>query len=144
MRTRNSLGGEFVDPNGFRVVTLRSQLAEAWRGLMFKRIGAIALATSMFVSTTAFAVSNANQGALTQGQAATVKQAESYHGKKYVWWLLGAGIVIGGIALVSGGDSHGLIGTTTTCPFGGCPPPPPPPPPPNTNTTTTTSTTTGT
>ncbi|HEY0281168.1 MAG TPA: hypothetical protein VGC27_00925, partial [Rhizomicrobium sp.] len=86
---------------------------------MFKRFGAAALAASLLVSSTAFAAANANQGALAQGKPATVKQAESYQGQKYVWWVLGAGVVIGGVALVASGDGHGLVGTP--CPFGGCP-----------------------
>jgi len=100
---------------------------------MFKRFGAVALAASLLVSSTAFAATNASQGALAQGKPATVKQAESFHGQKYLWWALGAGVVIGGIALVASGDGHGLVGSTTPCPFSGCP-----------ATTTTTTTTTST
>jgi hypothetical protein len=133
----NSLGSDLVDPNRFGVVSLNSQLAEAGRGLMFKKFSAVALAASMLVSSTAFAAANANQGALTQGGAATVKQAQSYSDREKLWWILGAGIIIGGIVLVSGGDGHGVIGATTTCPFSGCPVTPP-------TTTTTTTTTTST
>jgi hypothetical protein len=100
---------------------------------MFKRFGALVLGASLLVSSTAFAAANANQGALAQGKPATVKQAESYQGQKYVWWALGAGVVVAGVALVAAGDGHGMVGSTTPCPFGGCP---------TTPTTTTTTTTT--
>ena len=44
---------------------------------MFRQFGAVALAASMFVSTAAFAATQANQGALSAGVPASVKQAQS-------------------------------------------------------------------
>jgi hypothetical protein len=102
---------------------------------MFKKFGAVALAASMFVSGTAFAAANANQGALTQGQPATVKQAESYHGHQYLWWLVGGGVVVGGILLVAGGGHGSTLGAGVSCPLTNCIPVTP------TTTTTTTTTT---
>ncbi len=107
---------------------------------MIRRLGAALLAGAMFVSSSALAASSAtprsiaNQGALTPGKAADVKQAQSFGGTAGML-LLGGGLVIGGIVLVLQGDGRGAVGSTTTCPLTGCPPPPPPPPP-----TTTTST----
>jgi len=107
---------------------------------MYRRFGAVALAATMFVSSTSFAATYTNQGALSQGRAASVNQAQSYDSRNLPCWILGAGIVIGGIVLIATGNGHGTIGNTTTCPLGGCPPTPPPP----TNTTTTPTTTTTT
>jgi len=109
---------------------------------MYRRFGAAALAATMFVSSTSFAATYANQGTLSQGGAANVKQAQSYDSRNLPCWILGAGIVIGGIVLIATGNGHGSLGNTTTCPLTGCPPPPPPPPNTTTNTTTTTHTTT--
>lgn len=107
---------------------------------MIRRLSAAVLAGAMFVSSSALATGSATQGALAPGKAADVKQAEGYKDMTPLWWVLGGGVIIGGIILVATGDGHGAVGSTTTCPFSGCPTPPPPPPP----TTTTTSTTTGT
>lgn len=98
---------------------------------MLRRIGAWAIAASVIVSTTAFAAQNANQGALSQGTPAGVKQAESWTGNHQLLWVLGGGIVVGGIILVATGNGHGSVGPS--CPLPGCTPPP---------TTTTTTTTT--
>lgn len=98
---------------------------------MLRRIGAWAIAASVIVSTTAYAAQNANQGALSQGTPAGVKQAESWTGNHQLLWVLGGGIVVGGIILVATGNGHGSVGPN--CPLPGCTPPP---------TTTTTTTTT--
>jgi len=117
---------------------------------MFRQFVAAALGATLFVSSTAFAATaGANQGALMPGKPASVKQAQSHDDQTPLCWLLGAGVVVGGIALIASGNGHGNIGSTTTCAFGGCPVPPPPTPPPATTTTvvtpppaTTTTTTT--
>jgi hypothetical protein len=75
----------------------------------------------MFVSSTAFAATDGNRAALSQGRPASVKQAESYDSRNLPCWILGAGIVIGGIVLIATGNSHGTVGNTTVCPLGGCP-----------------------
>ena len=107
---------------------------------MFRQLGAIALGASMLVSSPVLAATSSNQGALTQGVAANLKQAQSMGDNKPLCLLLGAGVIIGGIVLLASGNGHGSIGSTTTCPFSGCPVPPPPPPPTTTTTTTTTTT----
>lgn len=101
---------------------------------MFRQFGAVALAATMFVSSTAYAETEANQAALAQGKPASVKQAESYDNRNLPCWILGAGVVIGGLALILSGNGHGTVGATTPCPPGGCLP--------VTTTTTTTTTTT--
>lgn len=107
---------------------------------MFRKFGGVALAASMFVSSTAFAAADANQGALPSGKAASVQQAQMFDDSNGLLWIVGLGIVGGGLALVMTGNGHGTVGSTTTCPIGGCPPPVTPPP--TTTTTTTTATTT--
>ena len=94
---------------------------------MFRNLGALALAALMVVSSTAFAATNANQGALAQGKPANVKQAQSYSDKDHVLWLVGGGIVIGGILLVLTGTGHGAVGPT--CPLTDCVTPTPTPTP---------------
>ena len=108
---------------------------------MFRKFGGVALAASMLVSSTAFAAADANQGALPQGKAASVQQAQMFDDNGLLW-LGGVGLVGFGIALVMTGNGHGTVGSTTTCPIGGCPPPVTPPPTTTTTTTTTTATTT--
>ena len=108
---------------------------------MLKNLGAWALATSMLVSGSAYAAGSTDQGALSRGMSANLKQAQSLDGQTPLCLLVGAGVVIGGIALIASGNGHGSIGSTTTCPFSGCPVPPPPPPPTTTTTTPTTTTT---
>lgn len=98
---------------------------------MLGRIGALALAASLFISTTAVAAAGANQGALAQGTPAGVKNAESFVSHNQLLWLVGGGLVIGGIVLVATGTGHGTVGTTCVLP--GC-----------TSTTTTTTPTTTT
>ena len=100
---------------------------------MLKKLGALTLAASMFVSSTAFAATSANQGALSQGMPATVKQAQSHDDRNLPCWLLGAAVVIGGIVLLASGNGNN-VGPITTCPLTGCVHP-------HTNTTTTTTTT---
>ena len=104
---------------------------------MFRQLSAIALGASMLVSSPVLAATSSNQGALTRGVAANLKQAQSTDDKT-LCYLVGAGVIIGGIVLIASGNGHGSIGSTTTCPFSGCPVPPPPPPPTTTTTTTTT------
>ena len=100
---------------------------------MVRKFGAWAIAASILVSNFAYAAQNANQGALSQGTPSGVKQAESWTGNHQLLWLLGGGIVVGGIILVATGNGHGTVGSP--CPLPGCTPPPTP----TTTTTTTTS-----
>ena len=100
---------------------------------MYRQLTAAALAATMFVSSTAIAAADANQGALAQGKPASVKQAEMFDGNNKVLWLVGLGIVGGGLALVLTGNNHGTLGSMVCPSF--CVPTP-------TTTTTTTTTTT--
>ncbi len=97
---------------------------------MFRQLGAGVTAAALFISSTAFAASDVNQGALKPGKPATVKQAEFFDGRDHALLLVGAGVVIGGIVLVATGNSHGSLGSFTCPAF--C----------NPSTSTTTSTTT--
>jgi hypothetical protein len=114
---------------------------------MLGKLLAMVSATSLLVATAAYAADNSNQGALTPGSSAGVKQAQSWQGQHHLLWLLGGGVVIGGVVLIAAGNGHGSV--APTCPLPGCTPPPPPvtttsPPPPPVTTTTTTSVTTTT
>jgi hypothetical protein len=93
------------------------------------------IAASVLVSGVGYAAQSANQGALSQGKPAGVKQAESWTDNHQLLWILGGGIVVGGIVLVATGNGHGAVGPS--CPLEGCTPPP-------VTTTTTTTTTTST
>jgi len=104
---------------------------------MSGKLWAMVAAASLMVSATAFAAGNSNEGALAPGSSAGVKQAQSWVPKHHMLWLLGGGVVVGGIALIATGNGHGAVGPVCTLP--GCTPPPP-----TTTTTTTTPVTTTT
>jgi hypothetical protein len=99
---------------------------------MSSRTMASIAASVLLASSTGTLAANTNQGALAQGAPAGVKQAESFVGHNQLLWLVGGGVVIGGIVLVATGNGHGSVGTT--CPLPGC----------TTTTTTNTSTSTPT
>ncbi len=103
---------------------------------MLGKFGAWAVAASLVVSATALAAGNADRGALPEGKAAGIKQAESLGGITTVE-LLGAAGVLGGALLLATGNNHGSV--ANTCPLAGCTSPPPP-----VTTTTTPATTTTT
>lgn len=84
---------------------------------MFKPLAAAALAF-IFVSSTA-AIAADNQGALAPGKAASVKKAQLFQGGTGLY-VLGAGVLIGGLALTLSGNGKGSVGATTTCPVSGC------------------------
>ena len=109
---------------------------------MFGNLGVLALTASVLASSTAFAATYVNQGALAPGKPASAKQAESYDSRNLPCWILGAGVVIGGITLIMSGNGHGMIGSQTDCPLTGCPPRPLPPCCTTTTTRTTTTSTT--
>ena len=81
---------------------------------MMRKIGAALLAVSMMSSTVAVAASPAKvtQGVLAPGKAAGVKQAQLAGGA--LIWLIGLGIIAGGVVLVTTGNSDGNTTTTTT------------------------------
>ncbi len=101
---------------------------------MLGRAATWAIAGALVFSSTAWAAGSANQGALPSGHAAGVKEALSFGGKSNLLWLVGGGLVIGGVVLVVTGNGHGTV--NPTCPLEGCTP--------STTTTTTTDTTTTT
>jgi len=102
---------------------------------MLGKLWTMVAAASLVVSTTAFAAGSTNQGALTPGSAAGVKQAQSWHDQHHLLWLLGGGVVVGGIVLIATGNGHGAV--APTCPLPGCTPPTTTTTPPTTTTTTT-------
>ncbi len=102
---------------------------------MLKGLAAGAMAGLLVLSTATMAAGT--QGALSPGKAASVKQAQWVFVNGQWVWLVGAGLVIGGVAAVLSGNGNGTVGATDTCPLSGCPTPTPTP---GTNTTTTTTT----
>ncbi len=108
---------------------------------MLRKWGSAGVIAAMLVSGTgtAFAAGNIpnqqtqKQSVLAPGMPAGVHEAQTFTDQKTMLWLVGAGFVIGGIALVLSGNRNGSPTQTPCAPDGTCPPPPPPP-------TTTTST----
>lgn len=98
---------------------------------MLGKFGAVALATSLVIGAAASAAEGANKGALPGAGAAGVQNAISWQGHNHLLWLVGGGVVIGGIVLIATGNGHGGI---SNCTLPGCTPP--------TTTTTTSPTTT--
>lgn len=80
---------------------------------MMRKIGAALLAVSMMSSTVAVAATpaKATQGALAPGKAAGVKQAQLTGNA--LFWLIGLGVLAGGIILVTTGNSDGTVTSTT-------------------------------
>ena len=85
---------------------------------MLRKWGSAVVAAAMIISSSTVAfggTASQNAGALAPGSAAGVHQAQTFAGPNVWLWLLGAGIVIGGIALVaSGNGNHHHTSTTTT------------------------------
>ena len=104
---------------------------------MLKALTAGALAGALVLSTAAMAAGT--QGALAPGKAASVKEAQWMLVNGQWVWLVGAGLVIGGVAATLSGSGNGTVGATNTCPLTGCPTPTP-----TTTTSTSTSPTTST
>lgn len=82
---------------------------------MFRKWGTAVVAAAMIVSgtATAFAGTEAQHGPLAPGGSAGVKQAEMWNDNTLLI-ILGLGVVIGGIALVTSGSGNGHPSTTTT------------------------------
>jgi len=78
-----------------------------------RTIGSAIMAATMIV-TSAFAATDS--GPLAAGKPAGVKNAQAED--TTLWWILGAGLVVGGIALVASGSSSnnnaGTSGSTST------------------------------
>lgn len=106
------------------------KIREAMRdSTMWGRFCAFAVASALSMSGLAVAADNAGaQGALQSGGAAGTQTAISWHGNQNLLWLVGGGVVVGGIVLVATGNGHGSVGSSCTLP--GC-----------TSTSTTTTTT---
>lgn len=76
-----------------------------------RNLGAAILATALFVSS---ATAATNTTSLAPGKPAGVQQAQM-HGHTLLW-IVGLGIVIGGVALVASGNgnNHQTVTTTTS------------------------------
>jgi hypothetical protein len=73
-----------------------------------RTIGSALVATTLLV-TSAFAATDsvapsASNGALAPGKPAGVQKAQG--ADNTIWWVLGAGVVIGGIVLVATGNGN--------------------------------------
>ena len=99
---------------------------------MFKPLAVVALV--VLVGAPTAAVAGSNQGALAPGKAASVKEAQSITPTTMAY-VVGAGVLVGGIALAVSGNSSGSASATSACSPGGCT---------SATTTTTTTTTTST
>lgn len=85
---------------------------------MLRKCGSAVVAVAMLLSSTAAAFAGTEgqqkqQGALAPGAAAGVQQAQMFEGPTVWLWLLGVGIVAGGIALAASGNGAGTPSTTT-------------------------------
>ncbi|MEJ1968788.1 MAG: hypothetical protein WDN03_09200 [Rhizomicrobium sp.] len=80
---------------------------------MLQKLGVIALASALMVSSTVGAyAADADQAALPPGKAAGVKEA-ALHAPLWVW-IAGIGFVALGVGLVASGNGGGHSGPTTT------------------------------
>jgi hypothetical protein len=93
---------------------------------MLGRTVAALTAAALIISTATFAETSenstvpiTNHAALSGGTAAGVKKAQSFTGGSQLLWVVGGGLIIGGIVMVATGNGHGATGTT--CPLPGCP-----------------------
>jgi hypothetical protein len=78
---------------------------------MLRKIGAVALASTMLLSTTsAFAASD--QAALAPGKAAGVHEA-ALHAPLWIW-VAGIGFVALGVGLLASGNGNGHSGGSST------------------------------
>jgi hypothetical protein len=80
---------------------------------MVRKLGAIALASTLLLSSTAaFAGSESSQAALAPGKPAGVKEAQMF---APIWiWIAGVGLVAVGVALVASGGNNGSASATTS------------------------------
>ena len=77
---------------------------------MLRKLGAVALASAMLFSTSAFAASD--QAALAPGKAAGVHEAAL---RAPLWvWVAGVGFVALGAGLLASGNGNGHSGGSTT------------------------------
>ncbi|MEI9889045.1 MAG: hypothetical protein WDN08_21590 [Rhizomicrobium sp.] len=81
---------------------------------MLRKIGAVALASALLVSTgtAAVAASTSDQAALAPGKAAGVREA-AHRAPMWVW-IAGVGFVALGIGLVASGNGNGSSSGTTS------------------------------
>ena len=82
---------------------------------MLRKWGTAIVAAALIASssTAAMAEASSQQGALSPGRAAGVQQAQML-GSHTLLFILGLGIVVGGILLISGSNGHHTVSTTTT------------------------------
>lgn len=77
--------------------------------------GVFALCAALLVSTGAQATDSA---VLSSGKAAGPKEALSFAGHTQLLWVVGGGLVVGGVVLVATGNGHGTV--SSSCPVTGC------------------------
>ena len=79
--------------------------------------GLIIVAAALVAPIMAATAHKLEQSALKAGRAATVHAAEQLKEKGPTIWLVGGGVVVGGVALaVSGGHHQVPVATTTSTP----------------------------
>ena len=79
--------------------------------------GSIIVAAAIVAPIMTASAHKVEQGKLKAGRAATVHKAEHELVNGPAMWLVGGGIVIGGVALVvSSGHNHTPVATTTSTP----------------------------
>lgn len=79
---------------------------------MVRKIGAVALASALLVSSGTAAFAASDQAALAPGKPAGVKEAAH---RAPLWiWIAGVGFVALGIGLVMSGNGNGHSGGSTT------------------------------
>lgn len=79
--------------------------------------GPIIVAAAIVAPITSAPAHEADQSRLKAGRAASVHTAEQLQKKNPTIWLVGGGVVLGGVALaVSGGHRQVPVSTTTSTP----------------------------
>jgi len=79
---------------------------------MVRKIGTVALASALLLSTGGVAFAGSDQAALAPGKPAGVKQA-ALHAPLWIW-IAGIGFVALGVGLVASGNGNGTSGGSTT------------------------------
>jgi Mn2+/Fe2+ NRAMP family transporter len=109
LRQRNRLAGRLVDKTWLIAL---SELTLVRRNFMLRKIGAVALASTMLLSTTSAFAASSDQAALAPGKAAGVHEA-ALHAPLWIW-IAGIGFVALGVGLLASGNGSGHSGGTST------------------------------
>lgn len=81
---------------------------------MLRKWGSVVLAASLLASSSVALADNSEQGALPAGKAAGVHQAQEFWSNRKLLWIVGAGVVLGGVVLAASGNGSNNTTTTTT------------------------------